>query len=213
MPRYYPLFLDLSDTLCLVVGGGAVAERKVLGLLEAGSSVRVVSPVFTPTLESLAAAGRIEAICAPYERAQLTGVSLVFAATNDRQVNAQIASDAAAQNLPVNVADAPHEGDFITPSVVRRGDLCIAITTGGNNPTLTARLAEELETRFGPEYAEFVQLLGRMRDKIKTTTTDPEARRRAFTHLLDAEVELCRLLQVGQNEAAIAQAEALIASA
>src|SRR5579871_907816 len=163
MARYYPLTLEIAGETCVVVGGGMVAERKVSGLLEAGARVRVVSPQLTPALQALAAAAQIEAQRAPYDPSCLTDALLVFAATDDRAVNAQVAADARARALLVNVADAPEEGRFIVPSVVRRGEFCLSISTGGANPMLAARLSEEMEQRFGPEYGAFVELLGQMR--------------------------------------------------
>ncbi|HLK58242.1 MAG TPA: bifunctional precorrin-2 dehydrogenase/sirohydrochlorin ferrochelatase [Chthonomonadaceae bacterium] len=210
MPRYYPISLDLSGKLCLVVGGGAVAERKVAGLLDAGARVRVISPELTPTLQALADAQRIEVLLAPYETACLADAGLVFAATNRREVNARVAQEAGARGLLVNVADAPEASSFHVPALIRRGDFCLSISTGGKNPLLAARLSDELETRFGPEYGAFVELLGQMRDYIKGMTDLPPLRHRALERLLDAENELCALLRASEGDAARTYAEALI---
>lgn len=210
MPLVYPITLHLAGKLCLVVGGGPVAERKALGLLEAAARVRVVSPTLTPTLQALSEAQRIETLLVPYDSAQLADVFLVFAATNHREVNARIAADAGRLNLLVNVADAPDDSAFLVPSTLRRGELCISISTGGNNPTLAARLGDELEARFGPEYGAFVELLGQMRDYIKKATDVPERRRAAHAHLLDAEADLRALLREGKHEAARSAAEMLV---
>jgi precorrin-2 dehydrogenase/sirohydrochlorin ferrochelatase len=202
MPRYYPLYLDLGSRVCLVVGGGAVAERRVQGLLEAGAEVRVVSPTLTPGLQEQANAQTIRHLAGVYEPGMLAGVTLVVAATNVRAVNAQVVVDAQASRILVNAADAPDEGDYIVPSVVRRGELCLSISTGGANPMLAARLAAELETRFGPEYALYVELLGQMRVYIKRTTDATGLRRRALADLLDAEPLLLEQLKTGDREAA-----------
>jgi precorrin-2 dehydrogenase len=210
MPHNYPISLDLSGKLCLVVGGGEVGERKVMGLLDAGARVRVVSVTLTPTLQAQADAQQIEAVLAPYETAHLADAFLVFAATNQREVNAQITSDAKAHGLLVNVADAPEASSFHVPSIVRRGDFCLSITTGGNNPLLASRLGEELANQFGPEYGPYVELLGQMRDYIKRVTNLPQSRRTAMNRLIDAGTEIRALLRESQGEAAKKVAETLI---
>ncbi|HZP80830.1 MAG TPA: bifunctional precorrin-2 dehydrogenase/sirohydrochlorin ferrochelatase [Chthonomonadaceae bacterium] len=213
MPRYYPIQLNLEDQTCLVVGGGAVAARKVGGLLEAGARVRVVSLRLTPELQAKAEAGEIEARIASYAPEHLDGVVLAFAATDDRRVNAQVAADAGARGIPVNVADSPEESRFLVPSVVRRGELCLSVSTGGHSPMLAARLCDELEARFGPEYADFVELLGQMRSYIKERTEDVSRRRAALARLVAAEAELLAALRAGPPEAARARAAALIEEA
>src|SRR5579862_6754618 len=110
MSRFYPIFLDLAGRLCVVVGGGAVAERKVAGLLQAGARVRVASPEISPALRDLANRGEIEYHAVEYRGHLLDGAQLVFAATSVRAVNAQVAQDASALNLPASIADAPEEG-------------------------------------------------------------------------------------------------------
>ena len=202
MPLYYPIYLDLGGRPCLVVGGGSVAERRALGLQEAGAEVRVVSPTLTPLLQSLADSGSIRYRSGNYEPSALEGVVLVVAATNSREVNAHVVADAQAARIPVNAADAPEEGDYIVPSVVRRGDLCVSISTGGANPMLAARLAAETEARFGPEYADYVELLGQMRTYIKSKTALAATRRLALADLLTAEPLLLERLQAGDRAAA-----------
>ncbi len=213
MPRYYPIYLDLKGTLCLVVGGGAVAERKTEALSAAGAVVRVVSPRLTPALEALAESGEIQAVRDVYAARHLEGVRLVFAATDDRRVNAQVAADAAARGLPVNVADAPEEGSFIVPSVVRRGEFCLSLSTGGNSPLLAARLCDELEARFGPEYGDLVELLGAMRSYIKAKSQDSAHRKQALAGLVDAEADLRADLRAGEPEAARQRAEEIVNAA
>jgi precorrin-2 dehydrogenase / sirohydrochlorin ferrochelatase len=210
MSRYYPVYLALTGKRCLVVGGGKVAERKTLGLLDAGAQVRVVSLSFTPGLQSLAKTSRIEAITAPYAPSHLEGAKLVFAATDSRDVNGRVTADAAERGIPANVADAPEESDFITPSVVRRGDLCISVSTGGNQPMLAARICDELEARYGPEYAQYVELLGRIRDYLKENTDDYAVRQQTMARLLEHDAELRELLRGGDPEAAQQRAWSLI---
>jgi precorrin-2 dehydrogenase / sirohydrochlorin ferrochelatase len=207
--RYYPIHLDVTGRLCVIVGGGAVAARKALGLLEAGATVRIVSPEVSDAVKALVADGRIEYVSSCYRGDSLDGACLVIAATNAREVNTRVAADARSRNLPVAVADAPSEGTFIVPSVVRRGEFCVTVSTGGSHPALAARLAGELAERFGPEYGAFVELLGAVRDTVKEWTSDRTARRRAAASILNHETELRAHLAAGRREEAQALALAV----
>jgi precorrin-2 dehydrogenase / sirohydrochlorin ferrochelatase len=151
----YPIFLDLSGRRCVVVGGGQVANRKARKLLQARAEVVVISPEIRPELESVAS----EVHRRPYEAGDLEGAYLAFAATDAREVNAAVALEAKERDIPVNVADGPSGGDFALPSVLRRGRLQVAVSTGGASPTLARRIKGELEETFGPEWAGIVEEL------------------------------------------------------
>jgi len=155
----YPIFLNLDGKRCVVVGGGAVATRKARKLLQARAEVVAISPEVKPELESVATEVRRR----PYREGDLEGASLVFAATNRREVNAAVTREARARGIPVNVADEPSEGDFALPSVLRRGQLQVAVSTGGASPTLARRVRYELESAFGSEWAGVVEELDRAR--------------------------------------------------
>ncbi|HEY6749732.1 MAG TPA: bifunctional precorrin-2 dehydrogenase/sirohydrochlorin ferrochelatase [Rubrobacteraceae bacterium] len=155
----YPIFLNLDGKRCVVVGGGAVANRKARKLLQARAEVVAISPEVKPELESVATEVRRR----PYREGDLEGASLVFAATNRREVNAAVTREARARGIPVNVADEPSEGDFALPSVLRRGQLQVAVSTGGASPTLARRVRYELESAFGSEWAGVVEELDRAR--------------------------------------------------
>jgi precorrin-2 dehydrogenase/sirohydrochlorin ferrochelatase len=155
----YPIFLDLSDRRCVVVGGGEVANRKARKLLQARARVVVVSPEVGAALESVA----VEVHRRPYREGDLEGAYLAFAATDSREVNAAVAREAKERGIPVNVADRPSEGDFALPSTLRRGKLQVAVSTGGASPTLARKIKDELEEVFGPEWAGIVEELGRNR--------------------------------------------------
>ena len=151
----YPIFLDLSGRRCVVVGGGEVANRKARKLLQARAGVVVISPEIKPELESVA----VEVRRRPYRDGDLEGAYLAFAATDSRGANAAVAREAKERGIPVNVADGPFEGDFALPAVLRRGRLQVAVSTGGASPTLARRIKNELEERFGPEWAGIVERL------------------------------------------------------
>ena len=179
--RYYPLFLDLKDRLCIVIGGGVVAERKVLSLLQAGASVRVISPDLTPLLADLKKEGRIQHTDRHYQNGDLMGAFLVIAATSDMEVNRAVYAEAI--DRPVNVVDVPELCSFIVPSVVSRGHLTIAISTSGVSPALAKSIREELQELFSEDMVEFLQFLEVARKKIKEQEISPDERQEILKEL------------------------------
>jgi siroheme synthase-like protein len=164
LPATYPLILtNLAQVSCVVVGGGAVAERKVRDLLAGGARPAVISPALTEALAGWRAEGRIEHVERAYREGDLAGAFLAVAATNDRATNAAIAEEGRRRGILMNVADEPAEGNFHTAAVVRRGDLLLAVSTGGGSPALTAHIRRELEARYGDEYARLLALLRGLR--------------------------------------------------
>jgi siroheme synthase-like protein len=162
----YPIVLtDLSHARCIVVGGGAVAERKVRQLLDAGAQPTVISPTLSAALAGWHADGRIAHIARPYRDGDLEGAALAFAATNDAAANQQVAAEARRRGVLANVADAPAAGSFHTVATLRRGDLLITVSTGGASPALAAQIRDELAERYGPEYAEHIQAAAVLRAK------------------------------------------------
>jgi precorrin-2 dehydrogenase / sirohydrochlorin ferrochelatase len=151
--------MDVSGRRCVVVGGGGVAARKARGLLGSGARVVVISPEVRPEILEL----DVEVHVRPYAPADLSGAFLAFAATDSREVNAAVAREARENGVPVNVADRPAEGDFALPSVLRRGGLQVAVSTGGASPTLARRVRAGLEASFAPEWAGIVARYGAAR--------------------------------------------------
>jgi precorrin-2 dehydrogenase/sirohydrochlorin ferrochelatase len=188
MPTYYPMMVDLAGRRCLVVGGGRVAERKVALLLEAGADVAVVSPVVTPRIADLAARGAIRLARRTVRSADLDRAFLAFAATDDAEVNQGVAREVRSAGGLVNVADAPEACDFHVPSVVRRGDLTIAISTGGGSPALAKRLRQRLEATIGPEYEAFLAALRELRARAKEVIADPAERQALFRRAADSDL-------------------------
>jgi precorrin-2 dehydrogenase/sirohydrochlorin ferrochelatase len=164
--KTYPIFAVIEDKPCLVVGGGAVGERKVLDLMAAGARVTVVSRTLTPELAALADRGEITYLPEDFRESQVEGMALVMAATDDPQVNARVSAAAQARAIWVNVADEPEYCSFIVPAQVRRGDLTLAISTGGASPALARQVREELQQHFGPEYGPYLDLLRRVRTRV-----------------------------------------------
>jgi precorrin-2 dehydrogenase/sirohydrochlorin ferrochelatase len=199
--RSYPINLvGLADRRCVVVGGGEVAQRKVESLLEAGAErVVVISPRLTHKLKMLRQANRIEHRPRGYRQGDLEGAFVVIAATGDPDVNRDVWQEAQERRLLINVVDDPHHCNFFVPSVVRRGDLTISISTGGQDPALSARLRQELEPRFGREYAAFLEIAGALRDRVGRELSG-RARSRFWYALSDSEI--LTLLKKGKRQEA-----------
>ena len=176
---YYAAFLDLRGRRCLVVGGGEVATRKVSGLLDAGGTVCVVSPDVSPSLAALAGAGIIEHRARGFRRHDVRGCTLVVAATGIDTVDTAAAAAARRARALVNVVDVPAACDFILPSVLRRGDRQVAVSTGGKSPALAREIRRWLETQLGEECAAVVEWAGRERARVLAGARSPRRRRRA----------------------------------
>jgi len=176
MPDYFAAFLDLRGRRCLVVGGGEIGERKARALLECGAHVTVVSPVVTRGLAALAAVGRIVERRRTFRRSDLRGCALAVAATGELAVDDAVAALARRARVLVNVVDRPARCDFILPSVLRRGELQIAVSTGGRSPALAREIRRRLEPLFGPEYAGLVARTGEARRAARAVAATSEAR-------------------------------------
>lgn len=198
---YYAAYLNLRDRKCVVVGGGAVAERKVRALLECEASVTVISPELSPGLGLLRS--QADFLLRLYQEGDLEGAFLAIAATDDREVNRQVAGEARRKGVLVNVVDDPDYCDFIVPSVVRRGELSVAISTGGRSPALARKVREALEAFLGPEYEELLALLAEARQQYKGRVP-PEGWQQA------ASAEVLGLLRRGEREAARARIAAAL---
>ena len=199
MGERYLVSLNIKGKKCLVVGGGEVAERKVLGLLKCGARVKVVSPSVTPLLASLADRGKIEHKRAPYSHEDLENVFLVISSTDSEEINARVANECESRNILVNVVDDPGKGNFYVPAAVHRGSLTIAVSTDGKAPILARRLREELEKSFGPQYGEFVDMLYKARKYIINNVPDLQKRKQMLEKLVDREMLL--LLKKGELKA------------
>jgi precorrin-2 dehydrogenase/sirohydrochlorin ferrochelatase len=191
----YPVNLKIDNSLCLVVGGGPVALRKCLGLLEAGAAVRVISPELVPDLLKLAEDGAVEWFDRPFAEGDLEGVTLVFAATSSREVQQQIAREAKKNGVLLNSADAPLDSDFHVPAHFRRGPMIVSISTGGGSPALAKKLRMQLEKEIGPEYKAVVELLGLIRDGVIAHCSDSRVSGDIFSRLLEGKLVDYVLLQ------------------
>ena len=183
---HYPVFLDLSGRPCTVIGGGEVAERKVVSLLSAKARVTVVSPNLTPGLAALAETHEIKHLARSYRRGDLSGAALAFDATGDESVHAEIAAEAAEGAVWLNVVDRPRFCSFIVPAVLRRGPVSVATSTDGASPALAKRLRQDLEEIVGPEYGLAARILGRLRELDPRRDGEQEDRARVYTALVQS---------------------------
>ncbi len=180
MPDTYALELRLSGRRCVVIGGGAVAARKVRALVRAGAEVHVVAPRIDPAIRDTPGVYCHEQ---RYTPDTLSGATLVFACADDPAVNGRAARDARAAGAWVNVADDPAACDFFVPASLERGDLRITVSTAGASPQLAATIRKRLESLFGPEHAILVDELRRARAIVQERVADAEARRAIFEAL------------------------------
>jgi precorrin-2 dehydrogenase / sirohydrochlorin ferrochelatase len=187
--RYLPVFVDLTDRACVVVGGGQVAARKIALLLEAGARVRVIAPRIGPETERLreSVGARLEILRRGYRSSDLDGAVIAFAATDDPELHDLIARDARERGVWLNVADEPERCSFVMPAVARRGPVTIAVSSSGTSPALARRIRDELDGSLGPEYAEAAELLAALRRRHAPGPARREALRRILDHgLLEA---------------------------
>ena len=172
------MFVKLEGRRCLVVGAGSVGEAKIESLLATEASVRVVAPKATPRCASGRATAASNGNAREYRPADFAGMFLVIAATGSPALHDDIYAEARSRGVLCNAVDEPERCDFYFPAVVRRGELQIAISTGGLSPALAQRLRKELEQQFGPEWEEWVAQLGRTRDELQSIPMPPEQRKR-----------------------------------
>ena len=195
---YFPIFLDLSDHNVVVIGGGEVAERKVKNLLAYGCEIYIVSPRLTPHLRQLVAKGKVHHLSDESLDRLLDDAFMLIAATDDAKVNTETASQAKERGILVNVVDKPEECTFIMPSIVKRGDLQIAISTAGKSPALAKKIRKQMDGMFGPEYCLFLELLGLLRSKILAQGRASSKNEVIFRQLVDS--DLLELIKKGNWE-------------
>jgi len=168
----FPMFMKLNGRSCLVVGAGKVGEPKIAGLLETGARIRVIAMETTTAVREWAREGKIELERRTYRSSDLEGVFLAVVATSSRTLNERIYGEAQARRVLCNVVDVPDLCDFFYPSIVRRGDLQIAVSTAGRSPSLAQKIRQQLEQQFGPAYAAWVAELGETRKFILASDLD-----------------------------------------
>ncbi len=215
--KYYPISLDIANKNCLVVGGGSVGARKAITLARCRAIVKVVSPFFSDEFVkktdiyckietpfdkfekdelNFKNSGKIISIKKPYDSNDLNSTFLVIGATDNMDVNRQIAYDAKQRDVLCNIADFPEGSSFVLPSIVQRGDLVITISTSGNSPALAKKLRKELELQFGQEYADFIVLMGKIRKWLLAQNLSSQTDAEIFRQLINSDL----LRQIASND-------------
>ena len=199
MPTYYPVFLDLHEKRCVIIGGGTLAESKIAKLLDAGAKITVVSPKINAGIQTALQQGHLEWLDREYQTGDLSGAFLGIAATNVRPVNERIFRDAEELGILLNVVDDPAQCTFIAPSIVNRGPVTVAISTGGASPALARKLREALSESPVLEWADLAGVLSRARKQVKKhgAVIDPQRWQCAMT------TDLLEMAQDGREEEAL----------
>jgi len=200
MSQFYPVYLNLNQKNCLVVGGGKVAERKIETLMEYEANVKVVSPLVENRIEEWASQGKIELNHAVFCEEDLEGIFIVFIATDHYSINQKIAAMCRERRILVNAVDDPPNCDFYVPAVLRRKSLSIAISTEGKSPLFASRLKQKLSQHVPEAYGDFVDMMGSVRELIKNSTLTMEERKHLLSQLIDSDI--LELLQQGDKQKA-----------
>lgn len=198
---YLPIFVDLKDRPCLVVGGGDIAARKAGLLRKAHAKVTIVSPEVSTSTQALIDDNEVIWIKSLFADELLIGCSLVIAATNNEQVNRQVYQQAKTHNILVNVADCPELCDFILPSILDRSPIVVAVSSGGKSPILARQLRARLETLIPPAYANLAEMVGRYRKAVQAKLPKISMRRRFWDSILQGKV--AEHVLAGRDQSAI----------
>ena len=195
---YYPIFLEMKDRRCVVIGGGAVAERKIEGLVAVGANVTVISPTITDRLRVLLKQSVIRHVAREYQTGDRAGYDLIFVATDQSETNTVVSNEARSLRIWVNSADDPDHCDFILPALIQRGDLTVAVSTGGVSPAATRAIREELDEYFSADYARIVEIAGEVRRELRQKSVSPNAE--VWNRALQGDFR--RLIKAGRFEQA-----------
>ena len=185
---FYPINLNITGQLCVVIGGGAVATRKITSLLLCDARVRIISPEISPEIKQLIDKNNLEWVPRDYMTGDLQEAILAFALTDSPEVQRQIAAEAKEHGIPVNIADNPGACTFQTAATIRRGELLIAISTGGGSPALATAIRKEIELRYGPEYGDLVKLLAEIRQLTVGQGSSQEKHKLLFERIIRTDI-------------------------
>jgi precorrin-2 dehydrogenase/sirohydrochlorin ferrochelatase len=182
-PVLFPLFLKLDGRLVLMVGGGHEIESKIGGLLAAGARVRVVSPAVTAGIRTFVDSAQVEWVERSYIAGDIAGVTLVVALDESDAINEAVYLEATLRGVLCNVVDQPERCHFYYPAVVKRGQLQIAVSTGGLSPALASKIRKDLDEQFDTKYAEWIEALGKARAKVLSSMPKSPRRTRLLQRI------------------------------
>ena len=199
MAPYYPVYLDLKGRPCVIIGGGEVAERKISNLLDCQAKLTIISPEVTRPIQEMASRAELEWLPREYRKGDLKGVFVAIAATDRQRVNQAIAKEAAIERVVLNVVDNTPLCTFIAPSIVKRGEVTVAVSTGGTSPALARKLRESLERSEALQYAPLAGILSLARKELKrrAVAVHPDRWQECISG------ELLALVNAGQEEQAL----------
>jgi precorrin-2 dehydrogenase/sirohydrochlorin ferrochelatase len=186
--EYYPAFLNIHGRQCVIIGGGKVAERKCSALLRAGARVTVISPEITQRLQQYREEGLLDHVKRRYRKGDMESAFAVIVATDCGETNQQVGRDAARTRVLLNVVDIPSLCNFIAPSVIKRGPLTIAVSTGGVSPAMARTIRRELEMRYGAEFSGYLRFMGKLRKKALEEIRDKGEREQFLKGLASEEM-------------------------
>ena len=195
MKTYTICLIGLQARQAVVIGGGHVAVRKVEGLLEVDAQVKVISTEIIPELQKMVISGDVSFLQRAYQDGDLEGAYLAIAATDDLSVNHAVWTEANQRGCLVNVVDDPEHSTFILPAILKRGEMSVAVSTGGGSPALARRLRERLEDIIGTEYSTLTEILAELRPEIKSSFSPGKARLQAALRVVDSNI-----LHIIQNQ-------------
>jgi len=210
MTLLYPIFLNIERKNCLIVGGGSVALRKVKSLLSCGATVEVISPVVREEIRQFAEENRILLKIRGFEDGDEEGRFLIFAATGDRKLNQHIAELCREKTVWLNAVDDPENCDFYVPAILRRGDVCAAVSTSGDSPLLAAHLRDKVADVLPEEIGELAGILGAIRPQVTASAKSHKEKKALYEALLQE--ELLELLQEGKKDEVRERIEQCISS-
>lgn len=194
----YPINLQIKDRICLIVGGGRVAERKAIGLLNCQAKVTIISPDITEALATLVAENKLNFIKRDFACADIENKFIVIAATNNKKLNTQITALAQEKNILVNNIDSPEEGNFALPATLQRGPLQISVSTNGCSPALAKKIKGDLGRLYGEEYQEYLFLLREIREYCLKHISDINKRKEIFNRVIAS--DLIQLIKEGKTD-------------
>jgi precorrin-2 dehydrogenase/sirohydrochlorin ferrochelatase len=210
VPNYYPVLLDIRNRPAIVVGGNRLAAEKAAALVASGALVQVISETFHKHLRSMAERGEVTLRQKTYERGDLAGAFVVVAVTNEQPLIEAIWQETQERNQPVNIADVPRYCTFILPSILRRGQLTIGVSTEGASPGMAKRIRQQLEATFTPAYGSYVDLAALARSYLRQQGISYETRDLFVQDFMASPV--LALLETGQVELALTQTSELLSA-
>ncbi|MEG1829636.1 MAG: bifunctional precorrin-2 dehydrogenase/sirohydrochlorin ferrochelatase [Cellulosilyticaceae bacterium] len=189
----YPAMINITDKLMTIVGGGRVAYRKTKAFIEFGGRVRIISPLFSKKFEVLKES--VQLLEREHTEEDLNESFIVVAATDDEEINKGIGEYCEARRILCNVIDDIHLSSFIVPAYIKQGDLVISVSTGGKSPSLAGKIKKELSEKYNELYIEYLDILGRIRERVIVSYDDEDKKKEILNHLVTLDIEQLKVYE------------------